>query len=266
MDPAGREAAHSLESLILSFNHRISQLQEMILSRNVDPNSSAADFAAVDLAVTGMEQQIDAIKLYLKEEAQALPSAQDLIKQSWHQQKRLQHMLNNIPLQMPGSFNPVLDEKAISLSKTNGSDVLSGSTEELKIQKEKKGRGPPPHWYVSGNELDSLSSYMRGRLTLDKINAAIDEMAQFAEANAHLIKEPRNKLGEGLLERALEMRDISTAEPVKGKYFCLETDLKGPVLKLDNTGKAILTVLRHLGRVNEARIGRQRVLILAKPH
>lgn len=29
---------------------------------------------------------------------------------------------------------------------------------------------------------------------------------------------------------------------MKGKHFFLETDIKGPSLKLDNTGKAILTV------------------------
>lgn len=39
-----------------------------------------------------------------------------------------------------------------------------------------------------------------------------------------------------------ELRDIATTEPVKGKHFFLETDMKGPALKLDNTGKAILTV------------------------
>lgn len=31
-------------------------------------------------------------------------------------------------------------------------------------------------------------------------------------------------------------------EGVKGKHFFLETDIRGPSLKLDNTGKAILTV------------------------
>lgn len=31
-------------------------------------------------------------------------------------------------------------------------------------------------------------------------------------------------------------------ETIKGKHFFLETDIKGPTLKLDNTGKAILTV------------------------
>jgi hypothetical protein len=39
-----------------------------------------------------------------------------------------------------------------------------------------------------------------------------------------------------------EIRDIAMTEAVKGKYFFLESDIKGPALKLDNTGKAILTV------------------------
>lgn len=39
-----------------------------------------------------------------------------------------------------------------------------------------------------------------------------------------------------------ELRDIAMTESVKGKYFFLETDIRGPALKLDNTGKAILTV------------------------
>jgi len=39
-----------------------------------------------------------------------------------------------------------------------------------------------------------------------------------------------------------KLRDIVTEQAVKGKHFFLETDMKGPSLKLDNTGKAILTV------------------------
>ncbi|KAM0048628.1 putative spindle and kinetochore-associated protein [Helianthus debilis subsp. tardiflorus] len=96
---------------------------------------------------------------------------------------------------------------------------------------EKKGRGSPPVWYITADELDSLSSYMRGRLTLDKINAAINDMAAYAEANSQLMTAPRKK----------EIRDIGATEGVKGKHFFLETDVKGPTLKLDNTGKAIFT-------------------------
>ena len=39
-----------------------------------------------------------------------------------------------------------------------------------------------------------------------------------------------------------KLREISTADSVKGKYFFLESDIKGPSLKLDNTGRALLTV------------------------
>lgn len=44
----------------------------------VDVSSSIADFTAVDSVVTGMEHQIEAIKLHLKEEIEALPRAQVL--------------------------------------------------------------------------------------------------------------------------------------------------------------------------------------------
>lgn len=43
-----------------------------------------------------------------------------------------------------------------------------------------------------------------------------------------------------------ELKDIATTESIKGKHFFLETDMKGPSLKLDNTGKAILTVSSFL--------------------
>ena len=35
---------------------------------------------------------------------------------------------------------------------------------------------------------------MRGRLTLEKVNAAINDMAAYAEANAHLISNPKKKV------------------------------------------------------------------------
>lgn len=39
-----------------------------------------------------------------------------------------------------------------------------------------------------------------------------------------------------------ELRDIAMSEAIKGKHFFLETDMKGPSLKFDTTGKGILTV------------------------
>lgn len=39
-----------------------------------------------------------------------------------------------------------------------------------------------------------------------------------------------------------ELKEIAATEAVKGKHFFLESDIKGPSLKHDHTGRAILTV------------------------
>lgn len=48
------------------------------------------------------------------------------------------------------------------------------------------------------------------------------------------------------------MRAVQGKEGIRGKFWFVDSDLKGgSALKLDKTGKAILTVLRHLGRLTE---------------
>ncbi|KAL5180852.1 Spindle and kinetochore-associated protein 1 [Glycine soja] len=248
------KAGASLDSLMSSFNARITQLQELVIARNMYPASGVEDLSAVDAAVSAMELQ-------------------KLIDASLRQQKKLQNMSLHVPYQMADkvTVSHLETSRWYLFPEFSGQD--SGSFEALKLEeepaavpKEKKGRGPPPTWYVTRSELDSLSSYMRGRLTLEKVNAAINDMVSYAEANAQLIVAPKKKLAENLWEKALEIRDIATMEGIKGKHFFLEADIKGPSLKLDNTGKAILTVLRHLGRINETRVGHNRVIILQKPH
>lgn len=39
-----------------------------------------------------------------------------------------------------------------------------------------------------------------------------------------------------------EIREIAVTDGMKRKHFFVESDIKGPSLKLDNTGRALLTV------------------------
>ncbi|KAG5231175.1 spindle and kinetochore-associated protein [Salix suchowensis] len=251
-----KQAGSSLDSLISSFNTRIAELQELVIARNMYPASSVTDLKAVDAALKAMELQVQAIKDRCK-----------LIEASLRQQKKLQSMSVHVPERTTFS-NSEINNRSILPEASNqlpGFGPLKPEEEPVVTHKEKKGRSSPPLWHITSAELDSLSSYMRGRLTLDKVNAAIDDMAAYADSNSQLIAAPKKKLAENLWEKALEVRDIAMTESVKGKHFFLETDIKGPSMKLDNTGKAILTVLRHLGRISETRIGHHRVIILLKP-
>ncbi|EEF50333.1 spindle and kinetochore-associated protein 1 homolog isoform X2 [Ricinus communis] len=264
---AMNDAGSSLDSLISSFNTRISELQELVIGRNMYPASSITDLSAVDTSLKTMELQIQAIKDRLREEFEAIPKAKKLIEMSLRQQKKLQsmssHVLPHRMISLNLDANKSVPPEAPNQQNEFGS--LKTENEPAPLPKEKKGRAPPPLWYITADELNSLPTYMRGRLTLDKVNAAINDMATYAESNAHLIGASKKKLAENLWEKALQVRDIAMTETVKGKHFFLESDIKGPTLKLDNTGKAMLTVLRHLGRISETRIGPHRILILLKP-
>ncbi|XP_038877293.1 spindle and kinetochore-associated protein 1 homolog [Benincasa hispida] len=265
-----KEAGSLLDNLIAAFNGRIAELQDLVIARNMYPASCLPDLSAVDASLKAMELQVQAIKNQLREEAEAIPKAKKLIEASLKQQKRLESMSLHVP-----SYYQILPERVSALNlntslcseaKKSGAELGSREAENAIsiLPKEKKGSSAPL-WYITTDELNSLSSYMRGRLTVDKVNAAVNDMATYAEANAQLIVVPKKKLAENLWEKALELRDIAATDAVKGKYFFLETDMRGPSLKLDNTGKAILTVLRHLGRISETRIGHQRVILLLKP-
>ncbi|KAI7732183.1 hypothetical protein M8C21_019044 [Ambrosia artemisiifolia] len=268
-----KQASSSLDSLVSSFNARIAELQDLVVARNMYPASSVTDLSAVDATLKAMELQLQHIKDRLREETLAIPKAKKLIQASLQQQKKLQNMSAYVP-----SYLPPPEREKVTDQEHNHSVVEESSRqdhsfriqelkeEHLPLPKEKKGRGSPPLWYITADELESLSAYMRGRLTLEKINAAINDMAAYAEANAQLMTAPRKKLTESTLEKALEIREIGMTEGVKGKHFFLETDVKGPTLKLDNTGKAIFTVLRHLGRLSESRISHNRVFVLLRPH
>ncbi|KAK9064907.1 hypothetical protein SSX86_008382 [Deinandra increscens subsp. villosa] len=134
-----------------------------------------------------------------------------LIQASLQQQQKLQNMSAYAPSYLPErekvtdqNYNQcsVIEEPA---RQDHSFGIQEPKEEALLLPKEKKGRGSAPLWYITATELESLSSYMRGRLTLDKINAAISDMAAYAEANAQLIKAPRKKLTESTLEKALCM-------------------------------------------------------------
>jgi hypothetical protein len=47
---------------------------------------------------------------------------------------------------------------------------------------------------------------------------------------------------------------LQSKEAAKGRFWFIETDLKsGTAIRMDKTGKSILMLLRHLGRLQEVR-------------
>jgi hypothetical protein len=116
---------------------------------------------------------------------------------------------------------------------------------------------PVPRRFVTHEEFEAVSSYMRGRLTPDRVNAALEELAAKAEATASLVAAARRgrPLGAQRAHASWLLFNIAGAEALRGRAWALEADLRGgAALRPGGSGKALLTLLRHVGRVTEVRV------------
>lgn len=121
---------------------------------------------------------------------------------------------------------------------------------------------PPVLAYVNEAELASAPQYMRSRLSLEKLNNAVQEVQMMLNDKYALLSTPSSQL------RALSERDRKQhgaykelqTDQTKGLFFLSELDLKNSMLlkQGDATGKNILAVLRHVGRLREFKHGGHR--------
>lgn len=117
-------------------------------------------------------------------------------------------------------------------------------------------RAPPPQLaLVTEAELESAPSYMRSRLDVTKVNASLMEVQAVLKAKYSLLHTPQAQvrtLPEAERKRHAQHKALES-EATRGLYFFSEDDLKAgvPSIRNDATGKNMLAVLRHTGRIKE---------------
>jgi hypothetical protein len=109
---------------------------------------------------------------------------------------------------------------------------------------------------VTEEEFSRISSYMRGRLTVDKVNKAIQELTRHAEKNRELVATRKNGGRPGMDRKHANWLSQNIAKNAKSKFFVVDTDLKhGHYLQMGSTStRSILTLLRHIQRIAETRV------------
>lgn len=234
----------------------------------------------IEATVRALEIKLRDIKSYVKKEKDAIPKALAVVKACKMQRQHLEHIAGNLPTYLPSLQSPTTSSSpppAAVLQENRANKEHSNHIESLKAGNdfsrrpaaaaEPKKKQPPStnaatpltavRRYITQDEFDSISPYMRGRLTTKKVNAALDELISRAETTATLVSNARRNrpLGNDRKHAQWLLYNLAPFEALKGKVWVMEADLKsGAALRLDNTGKTILTLLRHLGRVAELRI------------
>ena len=158
------------------------------------------DVVAIEATVLALEHKLRDIKAYVQREAAAIPQVEAVVAACQLQQQHLTHIAGHLPTYLPSLHSPEVGGPGGGGLKENSSrpapnqaaaDAAGGGGVP------KKQRPPAPRRYISAAELASASSYMRGRLTADRINAALDEMAALAEANATMVAAARRNRAVG---------------------------------------------------------------------
>lgn len=259
---AATAAPDALASLTSAFSDQIALLQQAAALRCADLAPHASDLSELEASVQALEDSLQQIQTAVACERAQLPKARALAEAFRQQTEELQFMAEHLPPHLPAATaapaHPAAQpdkenerpQPAVQPPAQPGSAPAAAA---------KRARPPAPRRYITVQELDSVPSYMRSRLTLEKVNAAVGDVAALSEANAKLVAAAKGR-GTGLSVEDRRhaqslVRNVVTHEGVKGSYWILERDCKhGSVVRMDKTGKAILTILRHLGRLSELHV------------
>lgn len=108
---------------------------------------------------------------------------------------------------------------------------------------------------ISTEDYNQIPKYIKGRLTLEKINVTIESLNRLYLEKYNLMRQNPSKLAAEQRQKFYDWREME-CEETEGLYFITEADVKNAknsTFKLDPTGRAILSMLRHLGRLREIR-------------
>lgn len=286
-------SSSSFSNMTQAFSQRILELQQLVCFRVEDSvkHIFVRDIQGIEASVRALEQLFDELRQRTQQEMASVPKARALLQAAELQQQHLQQISSNLPQHLPSTCpapaaapaaaaaaahqqgaakqpgaagTAVLGVRGATSVAAAAADDARGSKAADKRRKDGPAAARPvpaaaPRWYVTAAELASVPSYIKGRLTLEKVNAAVDELAGFAEACAKAMASvARNQLARVGAEERIRLQElyhsIANKEAAKGRFWFLENDLRaGTAVKMDKSGKSMLMLLRHLGRLQELR-------------
>ncbi|XP_068211507.1 spindle and kinetochore-associated protein 1-like [Palaemon carinicauda] len=245
-----------LSSLEDSFHQMLSSLQIMKDIRGDWGGDTIDEFKIMNKEIQSMKQEVAIQREVVEQGRTDLKAAISLLNQFQQLASVVTHMQENLPEYLPrankhhsgASGNIKSDkEKPVPAGKNN--------SQEKAQPKANSGKSKliPSIQYITVEEFDGVSKYIKGRLQYEQVNNAVDEVNKTIETKYMLMARPRAKLSEFDMKIVNACRSQENKE-TKGFYFVIDNDIKRwSNMKLDPAGRSMLTVLRTLKRLREIR-------------
>jgi len=254
--------------------NEIRELRGLILLRTPDSLEPWQDsLNEIGSRVMEVEKKIALLKAQVAKEMQFVDLAKQLKVQTEQQDAEISYIQSHLPTRLPGKALVDLEgappaHKALEEPTPNAAPAppsLGSSASSLAAPSKDDAKKPeakkvpttssvqvPTIQYVTVNEFEATPKYMKGRLTLDKLNAAIEEMQKLLQAKYKILSMTPAKMVDKTLKKYKAYKDAETND-TKGLFFLTDADMAESVAlrQGDATGKAVIGVLRHLKRIKD---------------
>ncbi|XP_077374107.1 SKA complex subunit 1 [Festucalex cinctus] len=237
-----------LERISRHINDRISSVQRMLYFSLAEvPHNKRKQ----------LEQELDALERLLlefeksvsqqKDQLSQLKALEDLLQNNL---ESLQHLKDNMPAHMPNKC-PQKEHEPIT-TQNQEPDVESAQQETVKTKIKNYVREIP---FITLAEFECIPQYMKGRVTYEQINTAVQNINTAVVAKYKIVHQPVKTLNNHARRLFQRFRDQETKD-TKGQYFVVEDDFREfTQMKVGKQLQGILNMLRHCHRLRELRGG-----------
>lgn len=267
------EEAPTFGAVIREYEVKLRRLKTLVLLRTSDHDADAADLLRLlDAQLGDVEEDVRLLHSKIEEEQRSVENAKRLAQAAHAQAARVHAMELRLPARLPGDTLaapsaqehhprplphappfPAAGHSHDGQGKENEGQGAGDSPKPAAMAKRKAAQKVKAIPLVTTNELLSAPAYMRTRLTVEKLNAAIEEVQALFQAKQELLCAAPRQLDEAQRRRQTAMKQFALENPkLKGLAFITEEDVKSAkYVKQDQTGRNIMGVLRHVQRLKE---------------
>ena len=277
-----------------SYNSKIASLKSLLSLRGLTAEgSSLSTLEQISLQINALEGDISSARGAIVSEAAMLNEAAELQRRAARSAAELSMMSSNLPAHLPGDTTappPVTPASArMPLAETAAGNhhyassstprsatakhAAPASSTSTEVQPPPPPPPPPPPLAAASSsrpasaraqppqialvteaELGTAPSYMRSRLDVGKVNAAISDVQRLLASKYALLATPSAQVRtmHEVEKRKHSAYKAGETSETKGSFFFSEEDMKSlQHIRNDATGKNLIQLLRHCGRLKE---------------
>ncbi|XP_003976041.1 SKA complex subunit 1 [Takifugu rubripes] len=238
---------NDLEGVSTHIHDKISSLQHLLDLSDLPQNK----LKKLGQEVCALGRLLEELETCVGQQKEQLHQLKDLEATFQKYLEDLQHMNDHIPAHMPGSQPPASDGEPTAhrndARELQPSEVDQGKKPDRSFVREME--------FVTVPEFESIPQYMKGRVTYDQLNAAVQHMNTAVKAKYRILHQPLKGLNNHSRKLHARFKEQET-KATKGQYFVVEDDVRELAqVKVDKRFQGILNMLRHCQRLRELRGG-----------